>query len=105
MPDPVRLMRSSFSPYELSAGGSLLRSLFALMAVIAFAAGRGLVAAIVLMLVGVAAYAAPPLSTLLLVLAGKAEPRWTIALAALLVAGGAALASLDILRGRRRSKA
>ena len=51
-------MRSSFSPYELSARGSLLRSLFALMAVIAFAAGRGLVAAIVLMLVGVAAYAA-----------------------------------------------
>jgi drug/metabolite transporter (DMT)-like permease len=44
-------------------------------------------------LLGVLAYAAPVLSTLLLVAFGKESPSWTIAAAALLVAGGAALAS------------
>jgi drug/metabolite transporter (DMT)-like permease len=42
---------------------------------------------------GVAAYAAPLLSTLLLVLAGEAEATASLALAALLVVGGAALAA------------
>lgn len=44
-------------------------------------------------LLGVFSYAAPVLSTLLLVIAGGAEPSWQLATAALLVAGGAALAS------------
>ena len=44
-------------------------------------------------LLGVASYAAPLLSTLALVAAGIARPTWTIALAAVLIAGGAALAA------------
>jgi drug/metabolite transporter (DMT)-like permease len=46
-----------------------------------------------LALLGVASYAAPVLSTAFLVLAGDATPTWQLAVAALLVAGGAALAS------------
>jgi drug/metabolite transporter (DMT)-like permease len=46
-----------------------------------------------LALLGVASYAAPVLSTAFLVLAGDAAPTWQLAVAALLVAGGAALAS------------
>ena len=45
-------------------------------------------------LLGVASYAAPLLSTLALVVSGIARPSWTIALAAVLIAGGAALATL-----------
>ena len=44
-------------------------------------------------ILGVASYAAPLLSTLALVAAGIAEPTWTIALAAVLITGGAALAA------------
>jgi drug/metabolite transporter (DMT)-like permease len=44
-------------------------------------------------LLGVFSYAAPVLSTLLLVAAGSAQPTWQLAAAALLIAGGAALAS------------
>lgn len=44
-------------------------------------------------LLGVASYAAPLLSTLALVAAGITKPTWTIALAAVLIAGGAALAA------------
>lgn len=44
-------------------------------------------------LLGVASYAAPLLSTLALVAAGIAKPTWNIALAAVLIAGGAALAA------------
>jgi drug/metabolite transporter (DMT)-like permease len=44
-------------------------------------------------LLGVASYAAPLLSTLALVAAGIAKPTWTIAVAAVLIAGGAALAA------------
>lgn len=44
-------------------------------------------------LLGVASYAAPLLSTVALVAAGIAKPTWTIALAAALIAGGAALAA------------
>ena len=54
-------------------------------------------------LLGVASYAAPLLSTLALVLAGRAEPTWVLALAALLIAGGAALAARASLAGFRRS--
>jgi drug/metabolite transporter (DMT)-like permease len=51
-------------------------------------------------LLGVASYAAPLLSTLALVLAGIAQPNWTIALAAVLIAGGAALAAQASARSR-----
>ena len=44
-------------------------------------------------LLGVAGYAAPLLSTVALVAAGIAKPTWTIAMAAVLIAGGAALAA------------
>ncbi|HLQ19594.1 MAG TPA: EamA family transporter [Tabrizicola sp.] len=44
-------------------------------------------------LLGVASYAAPLLSTLALVATGVTQPTWTIALAAVLIAGGAALAA------------
>jgi len=49
-------------------------------------------------LLGISAYAAPLLSTLMLVVAGKAAATWSVATAALLIVGGAALASLDVLR-------
>jgi drug/metabolite transporter (DMT)-like permease len=48
---------------------------------------------------GVASYAAPLLSTLALVAAGIARPTWTIAVAAVLIAGGAALAARASARG------
>jgi drug/metabolite transporter (DMT)-like permease len=44
-------------------------------------------------LLGVGSYAAPLLSTLALVVAGIARPTWTIVLAAVLIAAGAALAA------------
>jgi drug/metabolite transporter (DMT)-like permease len=44
-------------------------------------------------LLGVASYAAPLLSTLALITADIAEPTWTVAVAAVLIAGGAALAA------------
>jgi drug/metabolite transporter (DMT)-like permease len=44
-------------------------------------------------LLGVASYAAPLLSTVALVATGIVKPTWTIALAAVLIAGGAALAA------------
>jgi drug/metabolite transporter (DMT)-like permease len=49
---------------------------------------------------GALAYAAPLLSTLLLIIFGRAEASWTIALACLLIVGGAVLASGDLLRRR-----
>lgn len=49
---------------------------------------------------GASAYAGPLLSTLLLILFGRAEPSWRILLAAVLIVGGAALAAKDML-GRR----
>ncbi|NPD13983.1 EamA family transporter [Xinfangfangia sp. D13-10-4-6] len=44
-------------------------------------------------LLGVASYAAPLLSTLVLIIAGRAEPGWTILAAAALIAGGALIAA------------
>jgi drug/metabolite transporter (DMT)-like permease len=49
-------------------------------------------------LLGVASYAAPLLSTLALILANLAEPSWSVGLAAVLVAGGAALAAMASAR-------
>jgi drug/metabolite transporter (DMT)-like permease len=48
---------------------------------------------------GAASYAAPILSTLLLVLTGYTTARWSLALAALLIAGGGLLAAKDLLTG------
>lgn len=48
-------------------------------------------------ILGAASYAAPLLSTLNLVLAGFAEPSWRIALACVLVTGGAVLAAKDMI--------
>ncbi len=43
-------------------------------------------------LLGTASYAAPVISTILLVMAGFATPHWTLALACLLIVGGAVIA-------------
>jgi len=53
---------------------------------------------------GAFAYAAPLLSTLLLIALGLAEPTWVLAAACALIVGGAVLASgqLRLLTGRRR---
>ena len=47
---------------------------------------------------GASSYAAPLLSTFVLVLFGFAPATWSIALACLLITGGAVLASMDLLR-------
>ena len=49
-------------------------------------------------ILGTASYAAPLLSTLVLVLAGIAAPTWGLAIAALLVTGGAAIAARASLK-------
>ncbi len=49
-------------------------------------------------LLGTSSYAAPLLSTLILVAVGIAAPSWSLALAALLITGGAALAARASLR-------
>ncbi|KNY14591.1 membrane protein [Shinella sp. SUS2] len=48
-------------------------------------------------ILGAASYAAPLLSTLVLILSGFAEPSWRIGLACLLVTGGAILAAKDMI--------
>lgn len=54
-------------------------------------------------LLGVLAYLAPLLSTLILVVFGFGEPTWRIALAAILITGGAVLAARDFLTGSGRA--
>lgn len=56
-------------------------------------------------LLGVASYAAPLLSTLALVAGGEAEASWTLVLAALLIAGGAAFAALPGREAPRKAVA
>lgn len=56
-------------------------------------------------LLGVASYAAPVLSTLVLIVFGFAEPSWRIALACLLVTGGAILAAKDVIFRNRAGAA
>jgi len=56
-------------------------------------------------ILGVASYAAPVLSTLVLILFGFAEPSLRIALACLFVTGGAVLAARDMIFGRREKHA
>ena len=50
--------------------------------------------------IGASAYAAPLLSTAILIVSGYAEATSTIGIAALLIAGGAVLASKDMFRRR-----
>ncbi|MEC7139858.1 MAG: EamA family transporter, partial [Pseudomonadota bacterium] len=50
-------------------------------------------------LLGALSYFAPLLSTVLLVLAGRAQPTWALGLATLLIVGGAGLAALGLRRG------
>ncbi len=52
---------------------------------------------------GAASYAAPVLSTLVLIAAGRAEATWAVAGACLLITAGAALAARDLIRGARGS--
>jgi drug/metabolite transporter (DMT)-like permease len=52
-------------------------------------------------ILGAASYAAPLLSTFVLILTGFAEPSWRIGLACLLVTGGAVLAAKDMILRRR----
>jgi drug/metabolite transporter (DMT)-like permease len=52
---------------------------------------------------GASAYAAPLLSTLILILAGYAGASWGVIGAAILIAGGGALASKDLFTRRRAS--
>ena len=51
---------------------------------------------------GACGYLTPLLSTALLVIFGRAEPSWTLAVAAFLSAGGAALASRDLFASTER---
>jgi drug/metabolite transporter (DMT)-like permease len=50
---------------------------------------------------GAASYAAPLLSTAVLILAGSAEPSWSVLAACLLITGGAVLAAKSMLFGPR----
>ncbi|MEK1945498.1 MAG: EamA family transporter [Ensifer adhaerens] len=54
-------------------------------------------------LLGVASYAAPVLSTLILIVFGFAEPSWRIAAACLFVTGGAVLAAKDMIFRKART--
>lgn len=54
---------------------------------------------------GAASYAAPLLSTLVLIAAGFAEPTWPILAACLLITGGAVLAAKSLLFGSRKAVA
>lgn len=56
-------------------------------------------------IIGAASYAAPLLSTLILVASGFADPVWRILLACLLITGGAVLAARDMFRPRPITKA
>ncbi|WP_299043440.1 EamA family transporter [uncultured Tateyamaria sp.] len=55
-------------------------------------------------MLGTASYAAPLLSTIVLVVAGVAAPSWSLALAAILITGGALLAARASLKVRPNSK-
>ncbi|MFZ2099090.1 MAG: DMT family transporter [Oricola sp.] len=51
---------------------------------------------------GASSYAAPLISTIILIAAGRAEVTWAIAIACLLITGGAAIAAKDLLLRRRK---
>jgi len=52
---------------------------------------------------GASAYAAPVLSTILLVLAGYAQPSLSLAAATVLIAGGGVIAARDMIFGKRQA--
>lgn len=52
--------------------------------------------------IGAASYAAPLLSTIILLASGFAEPSWRILAACVLITGGAALAAKDMLKPARK---
>ena len=52
------------------------------------------------MVLGASSYAAPLLSTLVLLSFGYAEFHWSIALACLLISAGAAIAAKDMILGK-----
>jgi drug/metabolite transporter (DMT)-like permease len=52
--------------------------------------------------IGAASYAAPLLSTLILLLTDFAEPSWRILLACVLITGGAVLAAREMIKPRRK---
>lgn len=54
--------------------------------------------------IGAASYAAPLLSTLILLASGFADPSWRILAACVLITGGAVLAARDMLRPGRKSQ-
>jgi drug/metabolite transporter (DMT)-like permease len=54
---------------------------------------------------GAASYAAPLISTLVLIVAGYAKPTWQLLAACLLITAGAALAAKNMLFGRRSTAA
>lgn len=56
-------------------------------------------------ILGAASYAAPLLSTLVLIVFGFGEPNWRIAIACLLVTGGAVLAAHEMFRPLRKERA
>ena len=51
-----------------------------------------------LQLLGVLAYAAPLIATVLLVVAGLEQPRWSMALACMVIIGGSLLVGVDRYR-------
>lgn len=54
---------------------------------------------------GASSYAAPLISTVILIAVGAAQPSWSIALACLLITGGAAIAAKDLFKSRRKADA
>lgn len=56
-----------------------------------------------IMVVGAVSYAAPPLSVLILLLAGYGVFHWSVTLACLLITVGAVIAAKDMLLARRRA--
>jgi drug/metabolite transporter (DMT)-like permease len=55
--------------------------------------------------IGAASYAAPLLSTLILLASGFAEPSWRILIACVLITGGAVLAAKEMIRPRSKAVA
>ncbi|MNL50945.1 aromatic amino acid exporter [compost metagenome] len=53
--------------------------------------------------IGAASYAAPLLSTLILLASGFAEPSWRILIACVLITGGAVLAAKEMIKPKRKA--
>jgi len=99
-----------FAAYWISAGDLTAPSITQMLAILALGIGPTGLAFLAwdhgtkhgdLPLLGVLSFAAPVLSTLLLVMLGRAAPTLTLLIACTLVVGGAALATLRINRPSR----